>query len=156
MDLFWTKKGAPMKYYTMIEDHSLEMDFSKSLNQMSIHSKENIEIIKTVYFETTGKDVDKIIETINLRLEERLLLYNHLQAAFIEYAETCGTECITEEQYTVLEAHTLLWNNDDKLIYALATFLEYEKMTIDEISEFLLNNPEIWKDIEQRLWNKWT
>ena len=190
-------------------------------------SKENIEIIKTVYFETTGKDVDKIIETINLRLEERLLLYNHLQAAFIEYAETCGTECITEEQYTVLEAHTLLWNNDDKLIYALATFLEYEKMTIDEISEFLLNlpetwtfdfteiiryaancygttciteeqytelkskgillwmyddkliyalatfleyekmtideisefllnNPEIWKDIEQRLWNKWT
>jgi ribosome-associated toxin RatA of RatAB toxin-antitoxin module len=107
-------------------------------------SKENIEIIKTVYFETTGKDVDKIIEAINVILEKRLLLYNHLQAAFIEYAETCGTECITEEQYTVLEAHTMLWNNDDKLIYALATFLEYEKMTIDEISEFLVNLPETW------------
>ena len=45
----------------------------------------------------------------------------------------------------------LLWLYDDKLIYALATFLESEKMTIDEISEFLLNNPETWRLVEHQL-----
>ena len=108
-------------------------------------SKENIEIIKTVYFETTGKDVDKIIESINVRLEDRLSLYITLKAGQgTHYAETCET-CLSEEQYTELKSKgILLWMYNDKLIYALVTFLESEKMTIDEIREFLLNNPETW------------
>ena len=108
-------------------------------------SKENIEIIKTVYFETTGKDVDKMIESINVRLEDRLSLYISLKAVVAYYAETCGASCITEEQFIELKSKgILLWMYKDKLIYALATFLESEKMTIDEIREFLLNNPETW------------
>ena len=108
-------------------------------------SKENIDIIKTVYFETTGKDADKMIESINVRLEDGLSLYISVKAAQgTYYAEGCET-CLSEEQYTELKSKgILLWMYDDKLIYALATFLESEKMTIDEIREFLLNNPETW------------
>ena len=58
-----------------------------------------------------------------------------------QYSERQGFK----EQYTELKSKgILLWMYDDKLIYALATFLESEKMTIDEIREFLLNNPETW------------
>ena len=108
-------------------------------------SKENIDMIKTVYFETTGKDADKMIEPINVRLEDGLSLYIYVKAVQgTHYAETCET-CLSEEQYTELKSKgILLWMYDDKLIYALATFLESEKMTIDEIREFLLNNPETW------------
>ena len=108
-------------------------------------SKENIEIIKTVYFETTGKDADKMIESINVRLEDGLSLYISVKAAQgTYYAEGCET-CLSEEQYTELKSKgILLWMYTDKLIYALVTFLESEKMTIDEIREFLLNNPETW------------
>ena len=91
-------------------------------------SKENIDIIKTVYFEITGKAVDKIIESTNETLERRLAITD-----------------ISEEQFIELKSKgILLWMYGDKLIYALATFLESEKMTIDEIREFLLNNPETW------------
>ena len=91
-------------------------------------SKENIEIIKTIYFEITGKDVDKIIESTNESLERRLAITD-----------------LTEEEFIELKSKgILLWMYGDKLIYALATFLESEKMTIDEIREFLLNNPETW------------
>ena len=91
-------------------------------------SKENIDIIKTVYFETTGKDVEKIIESTNKALK---------------YALSIGA--MSEERFIELKSEgniILLWMYGDKLIYALATFLESEKMTIDEIREFLLNNPE--------------
>ena len=91
-------------------------------------SKENIDIIKTVYFEITGKDVDKIIESTNEMLERRLAITD-----------------LTEEEFIELKSKgILLWMYGDKLIYVLATFLESEKMTIDEIREFLLNNPETW------------
>lgn len=91
-------------------------------------SKENIDIIKTVYFEITGKDVEKIIESTNEMLERRLAITD-----------------LTEEEFIELKSKgVLLWMYGDKLIYALATFLESEKMTIDEIREFLLNNPETW------------
>ena len=107
-------------------------------------SKENIEIIKTVYFETTGKDVDKMIESINVKLENRLSLYISLKEV-VEYYATASTVALSEEQFIELKSKgILLWMYDDKLIYALATFLESEKMTIDEIREFLLNNPETW------------
>ena len=91
-------------------------------------SKENIDIIKTVYFETTGKDVEKIIESTSIALK---------------YALSIGA--MSEERFIELKSEgniILLWMYGDKLIYALATFLESEKMTIDEIREFLLNNPE--------------
>ena len=107
-------------------------------------SKENIEIIKTVYFETTGKDVDKMIESINGKLENRLALYISLKEVVAFYAES-STVALSEEQFIELKSKgILLWMYGDKLIYALATFLESEKMTIDEIREFLLNNPETW------------
>ena len=54
---------------------------------------------------------------------------------------------MSEERFIELTSEgniILLWMYGDKLIYALATFLESEKMTIDEIREFLLNNPETW------------
>ena len=108
-------------------------------------SKENIDMIKTVYFETTEKDTDMILKQQNARLEHGLSLYISVKAAQgTYYAETCEA-CLSEEQYTELKSKgILLWMYDDKLIYALATFLESEKMTIDEIREFLLNNPETW------------
>jgi hypothetical protein len=89
-------------------------------------SKENIEIIKTVYFEISGNDIAKIIESTNETLEQRLTIGDISEAQFIE----------------LKSKGILLWMYGDKLIYVLATFLESEKMTIDEIREFLLNNPE--------------
>jgi len=91
-------------------------------------SKENIEIIKTVYFEITENDIDKIIESSNETLEHRLTIGDISEAQFIE----------------LKSKGVLLWMYGDKLIYVLATFLESERMTIDEIREFLLNNPETW------------
>ena len=94
-------------------------------------SKDNIDVIKTVYFEITGKDAVKLAEDISKSLESNL--------------PKCVDPCVREEELLKKQSMSIvLWMHQDKLIYALVNFLESETMTIDEIKEFLLNNPEVW------------
>ena len=94
-------------------------------------SKDNINVIKTVYFEITGKDAVKLAEDISKSLESNL--------------PKCVDPCVREEELLKKQSMSIvLWMQQDKLIYALVNFLESETMTIDEIKEFLLNNPEVW------------
>lgn len=94
-----------------------------------IISKENMDIIITTYFETTGKDADLIVAGIHESLDRQFAERPHLE----------------EEHLEKKNQGILLWVYSDKLIYALAVFLESETITVDEIKEFLLNNPETWK-----------
>ena len=94
-----------------------------------IISKENMDIIITTYFETTGKDADLIVAGIHESLDREFAERPHLE----------------EEHLEKKNQGILLWVYSDKLIYALAVFLESETITVDEIKEFLLNNPETWK-----------
>jgi len=94
-------------------------------------SKDNIDVIKTVYFEITGKDTVKLAEDVSKSLESNL--------------PKCVDPCVREEELLKKQSMSIvLWMHQDKLIYALVNFLESETMTIDEIKEFLLNNPEVW------------
>ena len=95
-------------------------------------SKDNIDVIKTVYFEITGKDTVKLAEDVSKSLESNL--------------PKCVDPCVREEELLKKQSMSIvLWMHQDKLIYALVNFLESETMTIDEIKEFLLNNPEVWQ-----------
>ena len=60
----------------------------------------------------------------------------------IRIGEKYGSEY--EDYLEKKDKGILLWAHSDKLIYALAVFLESETITVDEIKEFLLNNPETW------------
>ena len=94
-----------------------------------IISKENMDIIINTYFETTGKDADLIVAGIHESLDRQFAERPHA----------------SEEDYLEKkDKGILLWAHSDKLIYALAVFLESETITVDEIKEFLLNNPETW------------
>ena len=80
-------------------------------------SKENLDILFTTYFETTGRDA-----SINM---------------------------------FVLKSGSLV--SADKLLYALAVFLESKTLTIDEIKNILLNNPDMWEaDIDSYRWKSWS
>ena len=80
-------------------------------------SKENLDILFTTYFETTGRDASK--------------------------------------NMFVLKSGSLV--SADKLLYALAVFLESKTLTIDEIKNILLNNPSIWyEDIDSHRWKSWS
>ena len=94
-----------------------------------IISKENMDIIINTYFETTGKDADLIVAGIHESLDRQFAERPHA----------------SEEDYLEKkDKGILLWAHSDKLINALAVFLESETITVDEIKEFLLNNPETW------------
>jgi len=81
-------------------------------------SKENMDIIITTYFETTGRDASKNM--------------------FVSPASG-----------SLMSA--------DKLFYALAVFLESKTLTIDEIKNILLNNPDMWEaDIDTYEWYHWS
>ena len=81
-------------------------------------SKENMDIIITTYFETTGRDASKNM--------------------FV--SPTSGS---------LMSA--------DKLLYALAVFLESKTLTIDEIKNTLLNNPDLWEaNIDSHRWKSWS
>ena len=107
------------------EFHGLPQE-SRNFN---IISKENMDIIINTYFETTGKDADLIVAGIHESLDRQLAERPHT----------------SEEDYLEKkDKGILLWAHSDKLIYALAVFLESETITVDEIKEFLLNNPKTW------------
>ena len=107
------------------EFHGLPQE-SRNFN---IISKENMDIIINTYFETTGKDADLIVAGIHESLDRQFAERPHA----------------SEEGYLEKkDKGILLWAHSDKLIYALAVFLESETITVDEIKEFLLNNPETW------------
>ena len=81
-------------------------------------SKENMDIIITTYFETTGRDASKNM--------------------FVSPASG-----------SLMSA--------DKLFYALAVSLESKILTIDEIKNILLNNPDMWEtDIDTYQWYHWS
>ena len=107
-------------------------------------SKDNIDMIKTVYFEITGKDAAKLAEDINKSLTH---LFSYSPGDFCPSTASPNYDptCVPEEELLKKQSMgILLWMHSDKLIYALVNFLESETMTIDEIKEFLLNNPEVW------------
>lgn len=80
-------------------------------------SKENMDIIITTYFETTGRDAPK--------------------------------------NMFVTKSGSLM--SADKLFYALAVFLESKTLTIDEIKNILLDNPNMWwEDIDSHRWKSWS
>ena len=150
---------AGMKYFgTLLENEKLtEVDIITELltssefdslpsERRSFYtiSEDNMDVIKTVYFEITGKDAAKLAGDINKSLTQLFLASPGdfcPSVASPDYDPTC----VPEEEFLKKQSMgVLLWMHSDKLIYALTHFLESETMTIDEIKEFLSNNPETW------------
>ena len=148
---------AGMKYFgTLLENEKLtEVDIITELltssefdslptesRSFDAISEDNIDMVKTIYFEITEKDEIAIIASINKALATQLETGEFCSIGSQNLGEIAT--CSDEEEYLKMKnMGILLWIYQDKLIYALSNFLEDEIMTIDEIKEFLLNNPEM-------------
>ncbi len=69
------------------------------------------------------------------------------------YSETTGRD--VSLNMFVTKSGSLV--SSDKLLYALAVFLESKTLTIDEIKNTLLNNPDLWEaNIDSYRWKSWS